>query len=171
MNFKMHLISGIVVSGGLVSAGLLLDYGMTPNDIKMIVPAVILGSLFPDLDTESYISKIYAVFLVVILVFLAYNKLLIFGLIFLAPYLAAKISKHRGWTHSYLLVVALFGLTQASAYLSGFIPGKYVWIVVMIVFYSLAMYSFAIGVMIHDFCDGRSPFKLKNWIKPERIGL
>ncbi len=153
MNFKAHLISGVVVSCGLSVAGLMLDYEPIVSNIKTIVPAVILGSLFPDTDCESVPSRWYAIMLAVLFPFAFHHEMLWQWGLLLAVFLAAKIFVHRSWTHSKWLVAALVFSSGIVGLISHWIPSDLLYIKDLIKDFEMQIIFFGLGIAGHVIFD------------------
>ena len=98
--YKTHLAGG-VFAFVIYLAVLAVFFSYKPTYATLIwFGLCILGSIWPDIDTNSTAQKLfYGFFLVLDLIFLIagqYKKAAILGLFALLPI----IGKHRGWTHS-----------------------------------------------------------------------
>lgn len=100
--YKGHLAGGMVVGaivlGGVISSGV---YTPAPAQIIVLGALVLLGALFPDVDTDSKGQHLFYLMLVVLdlaLLWKGYFKwAAILGFAAMFPALGA----HRGWTHTW----------------------------------------------------------------------
>lgn len=147
------------------------NYGATTALIVIIVSAIatksveaslfcglitLIFSLFPDLDTHSTPSKIFATIILAcnagILLLDLFFKLdvaALFVLSFIAcnVFIGFKTLTHRGVTHKYIwpflsLVAGVFFIETIGVY----------------------FISASVGLCTHFACDSISPLKLRNWI-------
>lgn len=127
MNFKDHALIGAAT--GLVTGACFLVYsGSWPLAIMQAL-TVFLGSLAPDLDTDSIPSRWTArIGFVVACIFMLENKYFPAAIIGSA-FMLMKCGKHRGMTHKYYLPFILFG---AAAFFSNFLFA-----------------AFGIGILVH----------------------
>ena len=155
MKFKYHLAGSCIVAAA--SAGILyaMDTDISPNTLILCSVAVILGGNFPDVDTKSTPSKIYALMIVLTFPILYYTGMIWYWIAFLAPFIAAQMSKHRGWTHSVWFVLSLVGLVIVAESISLSIPDELEWIKQIILKFDLQIVCFSIGVITHLFLDSK----------------
>ena len=108
--YRGHLAGGLILGAGALAG--LIWFGVYLPDIKMallLVSLVLLGALFPDVDTDSKGQNLfYAVLVVVDLALLIqeeYKWAAILGFCALLP----AVGHHRGWTHTWwaMLLVPL----------------------------------------------------------------
>jgi membrane-bound metal-dependent hydrolase YbcI (DUF457 family) len=108
--YRGHLAGGLIFGAGTLAG--LIWFGVYMPDIKMallLVSLVLLGALFPDVDTDSKGQNLfYGVLVVVDLALLiqeAYKWAAILGFCALLP----AVGHHRGWTHTWwaMLLVPL----------------------------------------------------------------
>ena len=160
MNFGCHLGISTAISLGIPIIA--REIGVPIDQAKeiYIIPAIILGGIFSDIDTESIPSKIYAGFAFIALIILAIKNKPWHGVMLMAPYLAAKISKHRGWTHSIYTVFALLISPLIIATIAYLLPFNVQTISDIINNYYWLIVSFSFGICIHKFLDIKW-FKLK----------
>lgn len=144
MNFKEHATGGII-SSAICSGFAELANAETIESLKCGAIAFFF-SLFPDVDTQSHISKFLAKFVVFSNLILIASGLYLYAGILGTCYAWLKMGKHRGWTHSYFLPVLFFIL--AFNYVE----------------YTLYFISLAIGLLAHYFIDGMNPLKRKEWV-------
>jgi membrane-bound metal-dependent hydrolase YbcI (DUF457 family) len=95
---------------------------------------VFVGGLFPDLDTHSTPSKWAAKIGVTVSATLIYLNHPLEAAIIGLGFMLTKCGKHRGWTHSLLLPVAVLGLSYHQN----------------VLIYGL---GFSIGLLIHTLAD------------------
>lgn len=179
MNFKAHLATATVFSIGIGYAT--IHYNLvTISNLKTVIPAVVLGGLWPDTDTKSIPTKLYCLFLLIASIYWYAQGTTGYTLLFLIPFLAAQIDKHRGWTHSLYLPPILFFSALIVNYLDRhFISmgyGDFVETESFIIHwgetkdfllkYSLQIQSLSVGILFHDIVDIISTFlKRKGIIK------
>jgi membrane-bound metal-dependent hydrolase YbcI (DUF457 family) len=152
MNYPYHLAAGTIV--GLTAPLILKEVGISVPDQQqlLIFPAILLGSIFPDIDTESIPSKIYAAFSLVCLAIFAIRHRPWHGVILMGPYLAAKISRHRGWTHSFKLVFSLILIPLVVILLAIIVP-SIGWLANLLLDYYITICCFAAGIIVHKILD------------------
>lgn len=153
MKFSFHLAGSIVVSAA--STGILysMNNDISKNTLILCASAVILGGIFPDTDTKSVPSKIYALMIALTFPLLFYADMIWYWVAFLVPFIAAQISKHRGWCHSLGFVFALIGIVVVSELISFAIPKELGQIKEIILKFDLQIICFALGVMTHLVLD------------------
>jgi len=142
MNFSQH------AKAGLISATIAgIGYYTFANDLKTAVMSaalVFIGSVFPDLDTESIPSRWAArIGFIFSLLCIATNKLLPAAIIG-ALFFLIKSGKHRGFTHKY----SLPALCITAWFFLGNVPCA----------------AFGVGLLVHFGLDKISPFQWKNWL-------
>ncbi len=109
----------------------------------------LLGSEFPDLDTNSIPSRVAAGAGLILSAILFYYGRFPYAALLGMVFMLIKTLPHMGITHSYLLPLALVG---ASAWVFSY--GR--------IYGFMAVY-FGFGLIVHYGVDKMSPFKLKNW--------
>ncbi len=144
MNHKAHMIAGIFA--GVSIAGFLSKYE-TREDAIVGGVACFLGSEFPDLDTGSIPSRMFARF-----GFLAAFGLLYYDQAYYAAlvgifFMFVKSQPHRGITHSYFLPLLLFLFS-----------------VVIFQEYAIMLSCFGVGLLVHYILDRRNPLNPLNWV-------
>ena len=110
MLYKAHLISSIAVSASFPFLAKEAGINLSFNDLVLILPAIILGGSFPDCDTESIPSRIYAGIGALLTIYWSYTGNYEFIWLIWIPYIAAKIFPHRSWTHKVWFPVAVIFL-------------------------------------------------------------
>lgn len=153
MNFKGHVIGSTIAAVGLTGVAVAVDTSLSTKDIALIVPMVILGGNFPDIDTESKPSRYYAIGMTITFAIFSFLGMYIHGLMPVIPFTAAKIFKHRGWTHSFKLVFALIFSSIIVELLSFVIPDNYSWLKEFILKFDIQIACFGIGITIHILLD------------------
>lgn len=145
MNFKDHSNYGLV-SASLVSVS---TFYLTSNNIISLACGVLtyLFSLFPDLDTQSTPSRYAAMIGVATALFLLLAGKQVESAIIGISYMAIKTQKHRGYTHKYVIPLAL---SLVGVY---FLPS-----------FGIFFLAIAVGFLTHYFCDSLNPLLKKNWI-------
>jgi hypothetical protein len=121
---------------GGVSSIFLAQYFFVLETVDFLfVPLLFfMGGLFPDLDTHSTPSKWAARVGVIISAFLIYKNLPLYAALIGIIFMLTKVGKHRGWTHSITLCIALSLL------------GRYIGI-------GLYSYAFSGGILTHIIAD------------------
>jgi len=145
MNFKGHLI-GSIITGLIASSVAYYQCDVKLDDTAIILPICILGGNFPDVDTNSIPSKFYAIFGLILAIVLIYSGLpALAGAIFV-PFILAKATVHRGWTHKYYLPVGMM-------IIANYWPE-----------YALILIAFGVGVITHLILDKIYPLAEKGWV-------
>lgn len=153
MIFKYHLAGSIAVAAASTGILYAMDTDISPNTLILCAVAVIVGGGFPDSDTKSVPSKIYALLITLSFPLLFYAGMIWYWVAFLAPFIAAQMSKHRGWTHSLKFVFALIGIVAAAELISFGMPDKLEWIKEIILKFDLQIVCFVAGLLTHLFLD------------------
>lgn len=124
--YKGHLAGGAMLGGGVL-AGLIWIGAFAPDwpQVGVLMTLVLLGALFPDVDTDSKGQHLFYLALAILdfaLILQGYYKwAAILGLAAMFP----AIGPHRGWTHTWwamlliplplvLLPVWLYGATPRA---------------------------------------------------------
>lgn len=100
--YKGHLAGGVIL-GGIVLGGVIWSGIYLPSSAQIIVlgALVLLGALFPDVDTDSKGQHLFYLMLVILdlaLLWKGYYKwAAILGLAAMFP----ALGPHRGWTHTW----------------------------------------------------------------------
>lgn len=158
-NFKAHAYAGL--SASIAIAISCIYYGMIGGfeQIKIVITAIIFGSLFPDCDTKSVPTRLYATGLILAIPYLLYMDLdLKLMLIPLIPFLFAQAGKHRGWTHFLITPITLFFTDFILRSITYIIQPEFRHIIDTITMYRLHIHGFAVGMMVHIFLDYISTF-------------
>ncbi len=163
MNYKNHLIFGISTSIATPAIMNQIGYNLNPSDIALIIPTVIAGSLFPDCDTQSIPSRIYAILGLITSVFFFIAGMNNFIIPLWLPFIFAKMSKHRGWTHSPLLPLGLI-LVPWLIFKTTISSLNYQHIAELTHEYRFVFLSFSIGLICHLVLDTR-------WFKKFAISI
>ena len=147
MNFKQHFTGGVV--GSIVAAtGLITTNnfygGLDDKTILYATTMVLVGSLAPDLDTDSIPARWAARIGVIASILFIYGEKPIIAAVIGLVYMLMKCGKHRGFSHKYLTLAIIAGI------------GIYLTNIIII--------GFASGMLIHFILDKISPFKKYNWI-------
>lgn len=106
--YKGHLLGGAFVGGTMlvVIAGAGLYSGEYPM-LAALFALVLLGALFPDIDTNSKGQTLFYSLLLLLDGWLIYRKMYIYaawvGLLALIP----VAGRHRGWVHSWWAMLVL----------------------------------------------------------------
>jgi len=154
MNFKGHLRAGLVASALSTVVYSLSANDSTPDAGAMVFTAVLVGSLVPDLDTNSIPSKITALLGSIFCLWSLITKEPYPALIFATGFLFIKSFNHRTWTHLWSLPTIL--------------------IAVAVKYNIPLLIPFSVGIMTHYVIDCYGPKKMypwmvSNWIKPIKI--
>jgi membrane-bound metal-dependent hydrolase YbcI (DUF457 family) len=101
-NYTGHLLGGFIV-GGLSLFGLshFKVYKLNIHNSVLLMAAVMLGALFPDVDTHSKSRRvIYTLFITIdlsLMIAKLYKWAAILGFCAMLP----ALGQHRGWTHTW----------------------------------------------------------------------
>lgn len=138
MNFKQHAIIG-AASSGIIAVG---SFALTKNPAIALTFGVSLfvGSIIPDIDTGSIPSRIFAVATIILAGILMYFGLDKHAAIVGIINAALRIDKHRGYTHSWLLIIVCSAIGIVAAF--GKIPE-----------YFVLLAPFAVGLIVHYLVD------------------
>jgi len=141
MNFPDHSRAGLIASAMTATVGLF--FGQHLEQAVLTGGFVYIGSIFPDLDTESIPSRWAARIGLVFFCIMAYLDKPWPAAIAGALFFLVKADRHRGFTHKYwfIAVFIAYGLIYEQA---------------------LAC-AFGVGLLVHFRIDRISPFELKNW--------
>lgn len=170
MNFKGHLIGGIVASTlvvtGFWTAGHYIGVTATPALLGKAALATLFFSLFPDLDVQSVPQKWFYRSLLIVFLYLAYLKKFKLATLFAILGILPLLSYHRGWTHQiwsmiwfpFLLAVAYeYLLSQESFWYSFSIDH----VVEYLKTYHWLIISTTVGWATHLFLDTK-------WVRRQR---
>ena len=163
MKFKNHLIGSAISAVGLIGLAYAMEAELSTKEMVLTASAVIVGGNFPDFDLASIPSRMYAIVLALTLPVFYYLDMPWHWVVMVIPFVAAKTSKHRGISHSYLLVLILLSSSQTISFASPFLPNSWLWVKDFIVKFSLQIDALAVGLVTHYVLDKMSPFKRKNW--------
>jgi hypothetical protein len=158
-NFKTHAITGL--SSAIAITISCIYYGIIGgfSQLKIVATAIFFGSLFPDVDTKSTPTRLYAIGLIIATGYLFYIdldfKLILIPLI---PFLFAQAGIHRGWTHKIKTVLILFFTDFILKCITYIIKPEYRNVIDIISMYSLHIQAFAVGMLVHIFLDKISTF-------------
>ena len=108
MNFKAHLLTSAAVGVAIPLTWKAVGINLSELEIAYMVTATILGGNFADLDHQSIPSKFYALLSVMASIYFFWIKQPVLILFFALPFLVVKMSRHRGFTHSYFIPAGLF---------------------------------------------------------------
>ncbi len=160
MKFKAHATAGLLSGAGLTGLAYAMEAELSKNDMILIAPMVFLGSIFSDLDTKSTATKWYATIMVLLLPLFIYSNMPWLWVTVLVPFIAAQASTHRGWTHSFSLVIFMFSATIIMEFTSWLIPEKWLWIKEIVMLFQLQIDCFAVGILVHKILDTKAIKKL-----------
>lgn len=148
MNFKGHFIGSCVagISLPLVAKALDSDGSFVDQDAVVVALSVVLGGNSPDVDTHSTPSRVYSLLSMLAMIYFGMTGQWILIAFIITPFLLAKASRHRGWTHSYVFPALLLGLAHLF-------PSYYHMIA-----------SFAAGLVVHYVLDSIYPWRRRSWI-------
>ena len=149
--YKKHIFGGVLFFIPLAFIlGLFFDYDNLSNlefllQVGILLSITLLFSLWPDVDIKSKGQLIfYRIFIVIdlaLILFQKHQEAAYLGLFAMLP----LISKHRGWTHTYL---ATFLIPSPFLWLPILYTGKFS-------YSGLAYYLAAVaGYLSHQFIDG-----------------
>lgn len=138
MNFREHAIAGLITGSAVTGA----SYYFSRNiPFSLLMGAVtVAGSIAPDVDTGSIPSRIFAwigIALAAVFMYFGKNKnAAATGII----YMAFSSDRHRGATHSWVLIMVCAGLGYA---------GFRQWMPI----YFILMSAFSVGLITHKIID------------------
>lgn len=161
MNFKEH-VKGSALTAITVSAlVILLGVKVGTSEIAILSLSIILGGNFPDIDTNSYPSKIYAWVGVIATIGLFVSQSY-GGIPFIwIPFVAAKMFGHRKWTHSIILPL-LTGLIPVVQLIISFKRNDHIDLIISNKgIPAVALMGFTIGVLVHLFLDSKIMKRVK----------
>ena len=142
MNFKEHITAAAITS---VPATMVISNTQDIKENSVIAMFVLIGGIFPDIDTHSHPSKIFAMAGFILATLLLYLGDSVYSALIGIAFMICKTGKHRGWTHKYSLPVLLM-------IASFWIP------------YFEIIQAFAVGLVVHYLIDRMSIWRFKNWV-------
>ena len=141
MDFKQHSRPGLIVSCIVITLGMIVMKKFEQPLLWAVV--VYIGSIFPDLDTNSipgrWAARIGFIFSGIMLVINKPWPPAIIG----TAFLLIKSDKHRGFIHKWWFIAA-------------FIIAGFIW-------RQPLCFAFGVGLIIHFAVDKISPLKWANW--------
>lgn len=152
MNYKNHLIFGTVTSIATPIIMNQIGFNLNMGEIAVIVPVVIAGSLFPDTDTASIPSRMYAILGLITSVFFYIIGMSNFIIPLWLPFIFAKMSHHRGWTHSWYLPAGLASMPYMLFVFTVDLP-RFQHIAKLMFEYRLVFMAFSVGLVCHLLLD------------------
>ena len=162
MNFKGkvgHLSISVIIGAATPVILHLSGVNISPKEAVIITFFIILGANYPDDDTDSIPSRIHAIVGSILSVYLIYIKQPEYMWLIWVPFVAAKMSKHRGWTHAISLPVSIIILPwimEVMIFLAAYFYKPISFfneIVYFIVKYRLESIAFSCGIFIHLIID------------------
>ena len=153
MNFHGHAIVSSIIAAGVVGITTTISPETEPKILAIIAVCIILGGLFPDIDTASIPSRWYAIIMCLSLPVFWHYDMPWHWIAVLIPYVAAKSFKHRSWTHSVNLPFALLFLTIAGQLITIAMPDNLMTIKFYIQDFQFEIICFALGVSSHILLD------------------
>lgn len=163
MLFKGHLIGSATISLAFPISLFLFKIQASISDIISAMIGVVLGGNFCDVDTQSKPSRYYAIGLLAASGYWYYTGTLEYIWFPLVPFLLAKISVHRGWTHSYWLAVILFFSPNIMHFVVFMLPPWGLMISDFVTRNYILVQGFSIGLIVHSLLDKRFPWDKKSW--------
>lgn len=150
MNFRSHLTGGASVSTVItIGYSFLQKFPIDQDDLALMFGACLVGSLAPDLDTQSKSSRYVSMFLFLFGVWSLIHQDPYPVVVLLVGFAFIKSMSHRTWCHVYSLPVILTGIALTFD----------IWWLI----------PFSIGLVCHYAIDNMNPLKLNNWWKPITI--
>ncbi|WP_045216019.1 metal-dependent hydrolase [Desulfonatronovibrio magnus] len=106
--YKAHAAGAVVLGAGTLAAVNWMEwYTPDPLTALMLMGFVVLGSLFPDVDTDSVGQKLFYTILAIInLTFMVlghYKWAAVLGFCAMLP----VVARHRGWIHTWWAMFAV----------------------------------------------------------------
>lgn len=108
--YKGHFIGGLFLGGtGLFGLEQLCIYQPDPPTAAVLICLVLLGALFPDVDTDSKGQRLFYTFLLILDLALMLKKQYKWAAILGFCAMLPAVGRHRGWTHTWwaMLLVPL----------------------------------------------------------------
>ncbi len=168
MKYNSHLIGSSVVAVSTPFIAKEIGLHLSLGDFILIIPAIIMGGIFPDCDIKSKAQKYYGI----ALLFLGacWSIMGTFEYIFipLAPFLLAVISKHRGWTHSWFLPLGLM-LLPWLIFKTTINSLNYQHLAYFMFEYKTIFTSFAVGLMVHLVLDVKRLKKIVRFVGGNKL--
>lgn len=172
MNFVPHLIGSIFAAASVPIIANQIGIKLTHEELNIIMPAIILGGGFPDIDTNSTASRIYIILASMASIYWWQNGTPGYIWFVAGPFIFAKLSRHRGWCHSYFLIVALLCsswiIIIVSALMSFITSYDIRFIVDFLNGLRVEMSWFSLGIQVHLLLDKKWPWVKKNWIRKRK---
>ena len=156
MNFRGHVLTGIATAGIIGYSA--VKYNLSSlEELKIIIPAIVLGANWPDIDCKSTPSKLYAIALLIFSIYWYITGQYLYIMLGIVPYLIAKIDKHRGITHWKSLPFVLFFTASILQYITYImpvgLPKDFIKTANLAIKYELHIEAFSVGILCHDLVD------------------
>ncbi|MCK5609264.1 metal-dependent hydrolase [Candidatus Pacearchaeota archaeon] len=155
MNFAGHAIGSSIISIGAVGITTAISPETEPKTLAIIAVCIILGGLFPDIDTASIPSRWYSILMCISLPIFWHYDMPWHWIAVLIPYVAAKSFRHRFWTHSINLPFVLLFLTNAGQFITIAMPDSMMTVKLYIQDFQFEIICFALGIVSHLLFDSR----------------
>jgi len=152
MNYKEHVKGGFLVAAVVTMGTTLLKQPFRPEsgiEAAVIFGLCLFGSLIPDLDTQSKISRFVCFVTAAFCTYSIYYREPYPAIYAATIILYIKSLNHRTWTHVYLVPLILFFVSYKTQ--------------------TIYFAVFALGVIAHYSLDRMNPLKLNNWVKPIKL--
>lgn len=155
MKFEAHLIGSSLIAAAAVGITIAVNSETEPKTLAIIAVCIILGGLWPDIDTASIPSRWYSVLMCLSLPVFWHYDMPWHWIAVLIPYVAAKSFKHRSWTHSKWLVASLVFSSGIVGLVSYWIPDDFLWVKEFIENFETQIIFFAFGIASHKLFDSK----------------
>ncbi len=168
MKFKSHLVGSILVAASFPFFAEEAGVNLSINDLTLMLPAIVMGGNFPDIDTASKPSRYYAIIGAFLTVYWIYTGNFEYIWLIWIPFIAAKMFKHRSFTHKLWFPLAIMFLPIIIDFAMFYFNFNIQWIQYLIIKYRQAVNAFALGICVHIFTDTRVVKKVVRFIGGEK---
>jgi len=172
MNFAGHIIGSIAMAASIPVISNQIGIKLTNEELGVIMPAIILGGIVPDTDTNSIPESIYVILAGMASIYWWQNGTPGYIWFVAIPFILAKLSKHQGFTHSWFLPLILLcssWIIIAISFVMSFITSYDIRFIVDFLNGLRAEINwFSVGIMCHLLLDKKWPWVKKNWIRKRR---
>lgn len=169
MKYQPHLVGSIIMSASFPFLAKEAGINLSFNDLALIMPAIVLGGNFCDIDTESIPSRIYAAIGTLLTLFWVYSNNYEFIWLIWIPFIAAKMFGHRKWAHSWKLPIVIVFLPLIIDLIMFYFNFNIRFIQDLIIKYRQSVNGFAFGICTHLFIDIKKIKKIVRFIGGEKL--
>jgi len=114
LNFREHLIGGVVVSAVAVGIGCHY-YNLNPKVALVALGFGVFSSLYPDIDIKSKSSRLVSLIIAGLVIYFGMNHHMDLAIIGSVMMVIPMFLQHRGFTHSHVC-----GILVSSAMMYGY---------------------------------------------------